>query len=357
MDTHGRTARHRRLFLGRLGQGALGLGLGGALWANGRQAVASSGALPRVVVSLAHANSLNHLPLVLARLLGFFEAEGLTLDVLETDTDEAALLAVAKGTAHLACCAYPLSLGLFARGALWRSLVVQTRVPQSVFGVSVHRMGGFRKTADLRDKRIGLLSTGPCWMVMDAVLRRGGLTPGDVFAVQADDVGSLLASFRAGNLDAICLNDARMVHLEQQGDVRVVADTRSLKGTRDVFGGIMPGVVLCAPAIWLGQHAAVAQQVANGVVHALKWLQTAGPVDLIRMLPEPFMGRDRALFLAAFEKAREGYSVDGWMARDAAFTALATLRWSDPVFRAASIDIEHTYTNEFVQKAKQRFRV
>jgi len=44
------------------------------------------------------------------------------------------------------------------------------------------------------------------------------------------------------------------------------------------------------------------------MVHALKWLQTAGPSDLIKTVPENHFQGDRALYLAAFERAPDVWS-------------------------------------------------
>jgi hypothetical protein len=45
------------------------------------------------------------------------------------------------------------------------------------------------------------------------------------------------------------------------------------------------------------------------------------------------------------------------MSRDAALTALAAQGRVDPLVRSARIDLSRTYTNEFVLRAKSRFKV
>jgi ABC-type nitrate/sulfonate/bicarbonate transport system substrate-binding protein len=53
------------------------------------------------------------------------------------------------------------------------------------------------------------------------------------------------------------------------------------------------------------------QALANAIVHGLKWLQTAGPSDIIKTVPEGYLLGDRALYLASFNKVREAISLDG----------------------------------------------
>ena len=94
---------------------------------------------------------------------------------------------------------------------------------------------------------------------------------------------------RSGQIDAISNTDPVMTMLEQKGDVKIVSDTRTLKGTRDVFGGPMPAACLYAPVDFIQKNPNTCQALANAIVHGLKWLQTAGPSDIIRTVPETYL--------------------------------------------------------------------
>ena len=94
----------------------------------------------------------------------------------------------------------------------------------------------------------------------------------------------------------------------------------------------------------------------NAIVHGLKWLQTAGPGDIIKTVPESYLLGDRALYLASFNKVRESISLDGLIPEDGARTALRALASFDPSVKADKIDISKTYTNEFARRSKERFK-
>lgn len=320
------------------------------------QAMTRPEGLHSVVVALSQRQSLSHLPLALAHALGFFDLEGVALHVLELDSDEAALRAVSRGSATLVACDFSLILSQQARGVEWRSLVLQTRTPQVVVGVSSRLQPEIRGVTDLRGRRVGVLQSGPCTLVLDAVLRRNGLMLADVVLMPMRQASEVISAFRAGQIDAFSLNDGAVVGLEQAGLVRMLADTRSLRDTRDMFGHLLPGTAICAPSVWGTQQAWLAQKVVDAMVHALKWVQTAGPSDLIKVMPAPELVPDQALYLAAFEKAREGFSVDGMVTAEAAETALAIRSSLEPAMRLARVDLNRAYTNEFAQRAKQRFR-
>ena len=117
----------------------------------------------------------------------------------------------------------------------------------------------------------------------------------------------------------------------------------------------MPGACVLAPALFLQQHAAQAQALVHGVVHALKWLQTAAPADIVKAVPPDGLLAERSLYLASLARAREAISPDGLVpdvGPEAVLRALAVL---DPVVAARRPDLSRTYTQEFARKAKQKF--
>jgi NitT/TauT family transport system substrate-binding protein len=124
-----------------------------------------------------------------------------------------------------------------------------------------------------------------------------------------------------------------------------------------MFGGAMPASCLYAPQAFLQKNAAQAQALANGIVHALKWLQTAAPADLVKAVPAGYLMGDRGLYLAAFSRVRETYSPNGVMPDDGAATALRVLARVHPELGDFKVELARTYTNDFVRKARQKFSV
>ena len=93
------------------------------------------------------------------------------------------------------------------------------------------------------------------------------------------------------------------------------------------------------------------------MVKALKWLQTAGPSDLISVVPEAyFFDGDRALYLAAFSRSREAWSPDGLMPEEGPAVAAKMLSRLNAAPAMSSQDMANIYTNRFALKAKARLR-
>jgi NitT/TauT family transport system substrate-binding protein len=237
--------------------------------------------------------------------------------------------------------------------------VLHGRAPQIALGVSTKALPNFNQLTDLRGKRIGISALGSSThMVAQLVLAHAGVAASAVNYVGVASGTSALAAVRSREVDAICSVDPVMTMLEQKGEVRVVADSRTLKGTLDVFGGPMPGACLSATADFVKANPNTVQALTNGIVRALKWLQTAGPGDLLKAVPESYLLGDRALYLASFNKIREAIALDGVLAEEGSRTALRTLARFEPGLVAPQkIALVRTYTNDFARKAKTKFSV
>ena len=298
-----------------------------------------------------------YLPLTISDQLGFFKAEGLDIEISDFAGGARALQAVVGGSADVCSGAYEHTINLQSKNQMFQAFVLQGRAPQIAFGVSVKNMPDYKTIADLRGKKIGVSAPGSSTnMMANLVLSRGGLKPSDVSFVGVGTAAGALVALRSGQIDAISNTDPVMTMLEQKGDVKIISDTRTLKGTLEVFGGSMPAACLYAPMEFIQKNPNTCQALTNAIVRGLKWLQTSGPGDIVKTVPESYLLGDRALYLASFNKIRESISLDGIIPEDGPRTALKALASFDPAIKPEKIDLAKTYTNEFSRRAKERFQ-
>lgn len=313
--------------------------------------------LGRVVVAVDNKASFCYLPLTIAERLGHFAAEGLEVQVRDFNEPGQALQSVLSGAAQLVSGPYSHTISLQMRGQMLQSIVLQGRTPQIVLGVSLQTMAHYRQLRDLRGRRVAVTSLGSAsHRIARMLLSRAGLGPQEVIYQAFPNASATMAAFRSGQVDAICYNDPLITQLEQGGALRVVADTRTMRGTAEVFGGPLPAGCLSAQTGFVTENPRLCQAIADGMVHALKWLQTAGPSDLIKAVPETYFLGDRALYLAAFSRARESWAPDGLMPDNGPQTAVRMLSQFDDSQQLQRVDLARTYTNEFARSAKARFR-
>jgi NitT/TauT family transport system substrate-binding protein len=315
--------------------------------------------LEKSTVSLAVGGkgAFYYLPLTIAEQLGYFKDEGVELKISDFAGGSKALQAVVGGSADVCSGAYEHTINLQARNQFFQSFVLQGRAPAISLGVSNKTMPDYKSVKDLKGKKIGVTAPGSSTnMVANLILSRAGMKPTDVSFIGVGTSAGALSALRSGQIDAICNIDPVITMLEQKADIRIITDTRTLKGTREVFGGNMPAGCLYAPLKFIQENPNTTQALTNAMVRALKWLQTAGPSDIIKTVPENYLLGDRALYLAAFNNVREAISIDGVVESDGPKTALSALSSFNPKVKSASIDLSKTYTNQFALQAKKKYK-
>lgn len=310
-----------------------------------------------LVMAVDNPSSFSYLPLTIAERLGYFAAEGLNLQLRESANPALALQAVLDGSAQVLSGSYCSTVLRDGRGQGLKSLVLQARTPQIVMGLAQKWAGDFRGWRDLRGRRIGIPGLGSaCHRIARLVLAKGRLAPADVSFHELPRSADALAAFRSGAVDAICYTDPTITELEQAGLLKVLVDTRTVQGSAELLGGPLPSACLSAKREWIEANPREAQAMADAMVRSLKWLQTAGPSDIIKVVPEAYFRGDRALYLAAFSRAREAWSPDGVMPPEGPAVAARVLLQLDGGAVMPSGDLGASFTNQFALKAKTRFR-
>ena len=311
-----------------------------------------------VAVGTRDAFVFRHLPLGIAQAMDFFAAEGVKVSLQPYASDLLALQAVQRGAADVCAVDFELLLRSIdlSRNLDARCFVVQGRAPQAALGVSKRWLTRFGTLKDAPLGRVGVSSLGSLsHTVACLALKQAGVSPAAVDFVPLPSEEEATSALRTGRVQALCHGDLLMTRLEQQGDVRIISDARTLSGTQALFAGGVPGGCLVAPAAFLQKRSTQAQALAHGVVHALKWLQTAGPADIVKMVPPLLTGKERSVYLSAFASARETFSPDGLMPEGGASTSLRALALVAPDTSAARIQPERRFTQDFARKAKVKF--
>jgi NitT/TauT family transport system substrate-binding protein len=307
-----------------------------------------------VSVALSARNSLYHLPLVLADRLGYFRQLGLQVQLIAHESGHAAVGSVLKGQADVLAGAFEHVFELQRRGQSFQAFAQMTATPMVSLGVTGSR-SGLRSWQELKSARIGVsaLHSGTHWMSSLWLLRHG-VQPQDVSFVEVGTSATALGALWEGQVDALCNPDPVMHWLEQRGEVRVIAEARTHSGVHQLAAGPLPGGCLMAREEFLSRQPQVAQSLADGVLHALRWLQTAGPTDLFKTVPVAPWITDRSVYLGAMEKLREAFPRDALMHEDAVLNASrqhARVALTSPGGRAYS---PRLFTNAFVSRSRPR---
>ena len=311
---------------------------------------------PKATIAVGGKNLLYYLPLTIAEQLGYFKAEGLDLTIVDFAGGSRALAAVVGGSADVVSGAFEHTVNMQFKGQPMRAFALQGLAPQIVLGVNPKTMPNFKSVADLKGKKIGVTAPGSSTNVLvNFVLAKAGLKPSDVSIVGVGAGNGAVAAMRSGQVDAISNLDPVITLLTRSGDLKIVTDTRIVSEAEKVFGGPMPAGCLYAPQPFLDKNPNTAQAMANAIVRANKWIQAAGPADIIKAVPESYLLGDRAVYIDAFMAAKGALSKDGTFPTKGADTAYKALASVDADLAKARLDLNAVYTNSFAQKANTKY--
>ena len=309
-----------------------------------------------LTIAVGGKSLLYYLPLTVADSLGYFKAEGLDVTIADFAGGSRALQALVGGSADVVSGAFEHTLNMQTKGQALRCFVLQGRAPQIVLGIGVKAMPKYRTVADLKGKKIGVTAPGSSTHTMvNIVLGQAGLKPSDVSIIGVGAGSSAVAAMRSGQIDAISAVDPVITMLQRAGELKVVFDTRNVAVSDKIFGGPMPAACLYAPLGFISKYPGTTQALTNAIVRANKWIQTAGPSDIIKAVPEAYLLGDRAVYLDAFLAVKGAMSFDGAFRPEAAATAAAALRSADASLAQFRFDLATVFTNDFVKRANERY--
>ncbi|MGH8673721.1 MAG: ABC transporter substrate-binding protein [Burkholderiales bacterium] len=302
--------------------------------------------------------SFYYLPLTIAERLGYFKDEGLNLKLSDFAGGAVALRAVVGGSADIVSGAYEHTISLQSKKQYFQAFVAQGRLPQIAFGVATAKAASVKSFKDLKGLKVGVSAPGSSTHnLVKQLLTKGGLDPNkDVSVIGVGLGATAVTALKSGQIDAISNTDPVITKLEQDNAIKILADTRTLKGTETVWGAPLPAGVLHAPIEFVQKNPRTVQALANAIVRADKWIARATATDVAKVVPESYLLGDRALYLFSFDRVKEAISPDGMISDTGARATVKSLAAFDPAVKAEEIELQKTYTNEFAKRANVKYK-
>ena len=311
---------------------------------------------PKVHIAVGGKSLTYYLPLTIAERNGYFKDEGLDITISDFAGGSKALQAVVGGSADVVSGAFEHTINLQSKGQFFRCVVLQGRAPMIAIGVSAKTMAGYKTAVDLKGKKVGVTAPGSSTnMMVNFFLSKQGLKPSDVSIIGVGAGAGAVTAIRSGQIDAISNLDPVLSMLQAADDIRIIADTRTLKDTIEIFGGNMPSGCLYLPQAFIDANPNTTQALVNAMVRADKWIQKAGPEKVTTTVPESYLLGDPKVYTLSVAKCMEGLSPDGTIPEDGPATALRALAAYDPQLNAASIDLARVWTNDFASRANAKY--
>ncbi|MFD2181465.1 ABC transporter substrate-binding protein [Rhodoplanes azumiensis] len=318
-------------------------------------AVAQSAPAPeksKLVLGVGGKNLLYYLPLTLAEKLGYFKEQGLDVTITDFGGGAKSLQSLIGGSADVVTGAYEHTIRMQAKGQEIRAVAELGRFPGIVLAVRKDKAAQVKSFKDLKGMKIGVTAPGSSTnFFLNALLAKDGLKATDVSIIGVGAGMSAVAAMKKGELDAISNLDPVITKLVQDGDVVVMADSRTEADNEKLLGGNNPAAVVYLKADFIEKNPETTQRIVNAFYKTLQWLKTATPEDVAKTVPEEYHLGDRSLYMAAFTASKPMYSATGIIPESGMRNALDMLVQFDDEMKTAKIDLKRTFDDRFVKKA------
>ena len=301
----------------------------------------------QVALAVGGKTALYYLPLTICERLGYFKEQG-----LDFRGGAQSLQALVGGSVDVVTGAYEHTIRMQAKGQDIKAVIELGRFPGIVVAVRKDKAAGYKSAADLKGMKIGVSAPGSStnFFVM-YLMSKAGLKPTDASYIGVGIGPSAVAAIKKGDIDALANLDPMITKLEQDGDIKIVADSRSEEGTRAIFGGANPAAVLYVKQDFIEKYPATVQALVNAFHKTLQWLDKATPEEIAATVPEDYYLGDKALYIAAVRANKPAYSRTGIISAAGMQSAADMLLAFDDELKAAKIDLAKTFDGRFVAKA------
>ncbi len=315
----------------------------------------SASALPlektSVKIAVGGQTQFIYLPLTLADQLGYFKAEGLTVEVADLRGGSEALAALTGGSVDLVTGFYEHTIRTQVQGKKLEMVVLFDLYPGLVLMVGKKHVDQVRSIRDLVGRPVGVTAPGSSTDEMvKFLLKQNGLDLQAIPVVRAGTT-TMIAAIQSDQVWAGVTVDPIASKMEKDGTAKALYDTRTAEGTRQVFGGPWPAGGFYATTDFVKQNPNTTRALVRAAVKALKYIQTHSPAEIADKMPSSYFEADKDLYVASLKANLPMFSPDGLMPADGPANVLKTLALVDPKVAAGPVNLSDTYDNSFVEKA------
>ena len=234
------------------------------------------------------AHSIFYAPMYVAIEKGYFEKEGINLNLVTGFGADKTMTAVISGTADIGFMGSEASIYAYNEGA--NDYVVnfaQLTQRAGNFLVAREEIPDFHWT-DLKDKKVlGGRKGGMPEMVFEYILKQNGIDPSkDLNINQSIDFGSTAAAFSEGQADFTIEFEPGATNLEKEGKGFVVASL----GTDS---GYVPYTAFSAKQSYIDEHPDIIQGFTNALQKGMDYVQTHTPEEIASIIAPQFKETDQ----------------------------------------------------------------
>ncbi len=254
-------------------------------------------------------HSIFYAPQYAAITQGFFEEEGIDIDLINTQGADKTMAALLSGEADIGLMGPEASVYVYNEGnSNYAVNFAQLTQKDGSFLVSREENPNF-SFKDLEGKEVlGGRKGGVPLMTLEYVLKQNGLTIGTnseagEVNVRTDVQFNVLAgSFAGGEGDYVALFEPTALELEKQGKGYVVASIGE-------ESGLIPYTAYSAPVKYIEENKDLIQSFTNAVYKGQLWIQNHSPEEIADAIEPFFTDFNKEDLISVVERYK---SIDAW---------------------------------------------
>ena len=274
----------------------------------------AAGPREKVPVVVGSEHALVYLPWDLAKALGYFEAEGLDVEITYTKGGSEAATALASGSCDYSGNAIDHAVAAAERGKSLQMIVDFMNQPGIALMVRPGDKDKYKTFADFKGKTIGVTSIGSATHVLALYMaKRAGLGKDDVKIVGVGGGATMISALAGNQVDAAYGNDPYATTLIRTGrgvqwvGLYTSAETRKWLGFNDYC---FTGALTRSDVIQKNPERT--QKIVNALVRAHKFMATRTSAQIAAALPDEFRGGTPAAdWAASYSHSRPAYTQHG----------------------------------------------
>ncbi|MER6122088.1 ABC transporter substrate-binding protein [Streptomyces sp. NPDC001795] len=314
----------------------------------------TGGSTPPVRIMVGGLDKQIYLPVVLARELGYYQAQGLNVQFADEPGGVEAETAMLLGQVDAVVGFYDHTIDLQSKGRSAESVVQLLQAPGEAEMVRDDEAGSIKSPADFKGRRLGVTGLGSSTNFLTQYLEaKHGVTAGQAASVAVGAGASFVAAMRNKQIDAGMTTEPTISLLEQEKLATPLVDLRTVADAKAVLGGTYPASCLYMTPAYVRKNPAIVQRLVNALVETLRWIQSHTAAQITDELPaDDYLGVGKDVYARALQYEKDMYSPTGRMPGDGPRTVLKVLSAFDPTVKGHPIDLSKTYTDDFVNRAR-----
>jgi NitT/TauT family transport system substrate-binding protein len=307
----------------------------------------------QVKIMVGGLDKVIYLPAMLAQRLGYFDAEGLDVEMLSEPAGVQAETALVAGQVQGTVGFYDHTLDLQTKGKSVESVVQFSHAPGEVEIVSAKAAGDIGSPKDFKGQKLGVTSLGSSTDFLTKYLAvKNGVNVSEFTPVAVGAGPTFIAALQKGAIDGGMTTDPTVATVLDKKLGKILIDMRTPEGSQQALGGPYPSSSLYMQTDWVNAHKGTVQKLVNAFVNTLKWMSTHSASEIAAKMPADYSQGDKALYTESIKSTLPMFTDDGVMPANGPETVEKVLKAFNPNIKNADVDLGKTYTTEFVEAAK-----